>query len=144
MQVLFLFLLLMTLFDGQFLGKTFEVELAASLVLLTLCLVQIRYLLHLNRIVLIGVLAWAWWTLAIQFDFDTLSFAFVGSPASTLSLWFGQLIGGLIMTRSKWLREELMLLVVTLLLICVQILTILFSSVILWPNRRVRDVLVCT
>ena len=99
--VLFLFLLIFTLFDGQFLGKIFEVKLAPSLVLLILCVIQVWDLLHLNRIVLIGILARTRWILSsLLLGIQSVSLAFVCTEASTRSLRFGQLIGGFVVAGS--------------------------------------------
>ena len=99
-------------------GKILEVKLLTSFALNGLVFVQIRNLFHLNRVVLISILSWPRWTLSrLITNLHAFSLALARCPVDSLSLRLTQLKRWFIMPRAEWLREELMLTVVTLLLV---------------------------
>ena len=83
LQVHFLFPIITISINCQLFRKILEVQLAASLVLDSLVFVQIRDLLHMNRIVLKVVLSRPRRTLLarLQSALHSFALAFVGSPS---------------------------------------------------------------
>ena len=60
MPLLLFFLLVITRFDYYLLGKRLEGHVASVLIKLTLSLHHVLYLVQLNRVILVSVLAWTW------------------------------------------------------------------------------------
>lgn len=118
MHFLLLLFLLVTRFHSKFLGQALEVELATSLVFNSFSFIKIWDLFHLNCVILICVLTRPGWALPILLRYvHTLPRANVGSPLINLCLWLRQIHCWLVVPRSQWLREELVLPIVTFLLV---------------------------
>ena len=60
MPLLLFFLLVIARLDSDLLGQLLEGHVASVLIKLTLGLHHVLYLVQLNRVILVSVLAWTW------------------------------------------------------------------------------------
>ena len=132
-QMLLLLLLLFVVrrLHSDLLRESSEVDGATIFVILSFSLHHVGKLLHLYRIVLYFILAWARLAITLRhIGVIVLALRPSISPASTLTLWLRQLKLGIIVAWTKCFSEELELLIVGLLLISVEYCAIEFSSII--------------